>query len=104
MLLPSITQFSIIGASVRYAQYARTMGIASANDSDETANQKLIDELLALNSELKVPSLAEFGIDKQHYFDLIPLMADQAIASGSPANNPRLPTRDEIIDLYQQLW
>jgi alcohol dehydrogenase len=28
-------------------------------------------------------------------------MADDAIASGSPANNPRLATKDEIIALYQ---
>jgi alcohol dehydrogenase class IV len=104
MLLPSVTQFSLTGASARYAQCARTMAVASISDNDEIANKKLVDELLALNSELDVPSLAEFGIDKQHYFDLIPLMADQAIASGSPANNPRVPTREEIISLYQQLW
>jgi alcohol dehydrogenase class IV len=27
-------------------------------------------------------------------------MADAAIDSGSPGNNPRKPTRQEIIDLY----
>jgi hypothetical protein len=31
-------------------------------------------------------------------------MAAQAIASGSPANNPRGPSQDEIIALYQRVY
>jgi alcohol dehydrogenase class IV len=32
------------------------------------------------------------------------LMAEQALASGSPNNNPRVPTAQEIIALYRQVW
>jgi hypothetical protein len=32
------------------------------------------------------------------------LMAGQALASGSPANNPRVPTVAEIIGLYREVW
>ena len=31
-------------------------------------------------------------------------MAEQALASGSPANNPRVPGKDEIITLYREVW
>jgi hypothetical protein len=31
-------------------------------------------------------------------------MASQALASGSPANNPRIPTSDEIIGLYRRVY
>jgi alcohol dehydrogenase class IV len=31
-------------------------------------------------------------------------MAEQALASGSPANNPRAPNAEEIIELYKKLW
>ena len=31
-------------------------------------------------------------------------MARQALASGSPGNNPRVPTEAEIIDLYETVW
>jgi alcohol dehydrogenase class IV len=31
-------------------------------------------------------------------------MADQALASGSPANNPREPTKEEIMALYREAW
>jgi len=32
------------------------------------------------------------------------LMAEQALASGSPGNNPRIPTQDEIVTLYERAW
>jgi alcohol dehydrogenase class IV len=31
-------------------------------------------------------------------------MAQQALASGSPANNPRVPDAAEIEALYSQAW
>jgi alcohol dehydrogenase class IV len=32
------------------------------------------------------------------------LMAEQALASGSPGNNPRVPTAAEIVGLYREVW
>ena len=100
----SVTAWSIPAAPERYADCARAMGIATLQDSDEAANLKLLDELHALNDELKVPSPAQFGIDRQEFFDLLPVMAEQALASGSPGNNPRVPDSAEITALYKQLW
>ena len=31
-------------------------------------------------------------------------MAEQALASGSPNNNPRVPSKAEIIALYHEAW
>jgi len=31
-------------------------------------------------------------------------MADDALASGSPANNPRVPDRDQVLALYAQIF
>ncbi|UTW13157.1 iron-containing alcohol dehydrogenase [Marinobacterium rhizophilum] len=104
MLLPSVTAFSIPAAPGRYADCARAMGVAREQDSDEQANHKLLQELIALNAELKVPTPAQFGIERQAFFDLLPTMAEQALASGSPNNNPRVPSADDVIEIYQQLW
>lgn len=104
MLLPAVTQFSIPSAQARYADCARAMQVAKASDSDAIANTKLMDELIALNAELKVPTPAEFGIDKQRFDEVLSTMAEQALASGSPGNNPRVPSADEIVTLYQKLW
>jgi alcohol dehydrogenase class IV len=104
MLLPSVTEFSIPHAIVRYADCARAMGIASELDSNDQANQKLLIELRALNDELQVPTLAEFGADRALFMELLPTMAKQALASGSPANNPIEPSDDEIMSIYRSLW
>ncbi|NYT66829.1 iron-containing alcohol dehydrogenase [Alcaligenaceae bacterium] len=104
MLLPAVTAFSIQAAPERYANCARFMGVASAADSDDVANQKLLAELRQLNIDLDVPTPKSYGIDKDKYFSLLPTMATQAKASGSPGNNPRVPTEDEMISLYQEIW
>lgn len=104
MLLPCVTQFSIPAAAQRYAQCARAMGVALADDSDDLANQKLMAELIALNEELQVPTPEQFGIDRQTFMDLLPQMAEQALASGSPGNNPRVPDTEELMTLYRELW
>ncbi|MED6325262.1 MAG: iron-containing alcohol dehydrogenase, partial [Pseudomonadota bacterium] len=104
MLLPAVTAFSIPSASVRYAQCARAMGVATQSDSDEVANQKLINELKALNADLQVPTPADFGIDKEAFLEQAFTMAEQALASGSPANNPKVPTIDEMVSLYHSVY
>ncbi len=104
MLLPSVTAFSISAAPARYADCARAMGAATQLDNNDEANQKLLIELCALNDELAVPSPQEFGIKRDEFFEVCQTMAEQALASGSPANNPIEPSIDEIITIYQGLW
>ncbi len=104
MLLPMVTEYSIPAAPERYADCARAMGVANEGDSDQTANSKLMAELYAINKELQVPTLEQFGIDRDHFFNNLQVMAEQALASGSPGNNPRVPSADEIIEIYRKLW
>lgn len=104
MLLPSVTEYSIPAAAVRYADCARAIGVANQADSTEEANRKLLDELRALNDELEVPTPELFGIDRNEFFELMPTMAEQALQSGSPGNNPRVPSAEDIIGIYRQLW
>ena len=104
MLLPSVTAFSIPSAPERYADCARAIGVASTADSTEQANQKLLTALNIFNRELQVPTLAEFGADKARFDSLVQTMAEQALASGSPNNNPRIPSIAQMIGIYQQLW
>ena len=104
MLLPAVTEYSIPAAEQRYADAARVMGIAQASDTNIKANQKLMDELFAINRELEVPTPVEFGISRTRFFENLNMKAQQALASGSPANNPRVPDADSIIEIYKQLW
>ncbi|OZG70393.1 alcohol dehydrogenase [Hahella sp. CCB-MM4] len=104
MLLPHITAYSIPAETAKYADCARAMGLVGRERSDSDAVKLLLLELQELNHELSVPSLERFGISKAMYFDNLELMAEQAIASGSPANNPRVPSKEDIIELYKKVW
>ena len=104
MLLPEITAFSAPAALDRYADCARAMGVAEEGEGSQSAVARLLDELRRLNDDLKVPSPKAYGIDRSRYDELLPVMASQAIASGSPANNPRVPSNEEIIELYRRVY
>jgi len=104
MLLPAVTAFSASAAAERYADCARAMGIAGADDAPEVAVNKLIEGLFRRNEELQVPSPKKFGISEERYREVIPTMAAQALASGSPQNNPRVPSASEIEQIYREVW
>jgi alcohol dehydrogenase class IV len=104
MLLPAVTAFSVRSAPDRYAACARAMGLATRNDPDVRAAQTLVAALYERNRELQIPSPREYGIAERDYMQAIPQMVEQALASGSPHNNPRIPTPDEIAALYREVW
>jgi alcohol dehydrogenase class IV len=104
MLLPAVTAWSAPAALGRYADCARAMGVADEREGDQAAVARLLDELAALNRELEVPGPAAWGIAQDRWDELVPTMCAQAAASGSPANNPRVPQAEEMAALYAQVW
>ncbi len=104
MLLPEITAFSAPAALDRYADCARAMWVADKEEGSQAAVARLLDELRRLNRDLGVPSPRDYGIDAARYEELLPTMAHQALASGSPANNPRVPSAEEIVELYRRVY
>ena len=43
-------------------------------------------------------------IPEERYASLLDKMAADALASGSPANNPRVPAMEEIVALYRKAY
>lgn len=109
MLLPAVTAWSAPGAPVRYATLARAMNFAgdekaTEKEGDQMAVARLIAELEQLNADLSVPTPAAYGIAPDRWEALLPTMAEQALASGSPGNNPVVPDTDAIVRIYRQAW
>ena len=104
MLLPTVTEFSIPAAPERYSKCAKAIGVANFDDSIEESNKKLLNELKQLNLDLEVPTLKQFGVNKETFFQSIDTMATQAIGSGSPNNNPIVPSHNELVSLYKKIW
>jgi len=104
MLLPAVTEFSLRGAPDRYAECSRAMGYASVEDDVDVAGSKLVAGLRSLCEDLRVPTPAQHGIAREKFDGLLETMAEQALASGSPGNNPIVPSSDEIKALYRQIY
>ena len=105
VLLPTVTRFSWRGAVERYAEVARVIGVATANLSDEAACDALLDTLDRLNRELQVPRLRDCcGGDFEKFQSVLSKMASDALDSGSPQNNPIVPSLNQIIELYEAAW
>ena len=104
LLLPTVTRFSVAGAPERYATIAREMDLAGAEDSDEVACERLVEELETLNADLGIPSLSEADVDREHFERVVQDMAQAALDSGSPGFNPQPATKEEIVELYRQAY
>lgn len=105
VLLPTVTQFSWRASVERYAKIARLLGCCPFQTPDEHAAESLVEGLQQLNSELNVPRLRFCrGVDEARFRMSLTKMAADALASGSPQNNPRVPTAEEIVALYEAAW
>jgi alcohol dehydrogenase len=105
MLLPAVTRFSVSGAVARYATVARTLGWSHLGESDEAAAAALVAGLESLNARLRIPTLrAHPKMEENRFRASLAKMAADALASGSPQNNPVVPTLEQIVELYQRAW
>lgn len=104
MLLPAVTRFSVDAAVERYADCARAMRVVTDATDDRSAAHALVDELTRLCADVEVPTPESHGIDETRWEERLPVMAEQALASGSPANNPRVPDAREIVALYREIY
>ena len=103
ILLPIVTEYSIAGALPRYAAIARAMGFSNAYSDDDLA-MMLVDRLRELNERLSIPNPRIWGVDKKTYMDQIDDMVEDAIATGTIDDNPRVFTHDEIARIYQLVY
>ena len=104
MLLKECLSFAVSGAYEKFANLGRETGVASDSDSDETAAEKFIDLLQNICDVCEIPTLEQYGIDRDEYYSKISKMATDAVASGSPANTVKEVTVDDCIEIYKKLY
>jgi len=104
MLLKECLSFAVSGAYEKFANLGRETGAASDSDSDETAAEKFIDSLQDICDVCEIPTLEQYGIDRDEYYSKISKMATDAVASGSPANTVKEVTVDDCIEIYKKLY
>lgn len=104
MLLKVCLTFALDGTYERFADLGRAIGATTEEDDDETAAKAFLDAIIQLCETLEVPTLAEYGVDKEAFFEVMDKMAEDAIASGSPGNTRKTTTKEDVLRMYKELW
>ena len=104
VLLLDVMEYSVVGAPDRFADIARAMGEPIDGLSPMCQADAAINSVERLVNDLHMPRLGEIGIDQPKFEAVVDQMALDALASGSPGNNPRQPTKEEIVALYHRCF
>ena len=103
-LLATVVEFSILGNPRRYAHIAQAMGENTHGLSLMDAAYLAAKAVKRLVESLKIPSLKGLGVDEEKFNKVVEQMAKDALASGSPNNNPRKASLEEIGELYRKAY
>ncbi|WP_346208250.1 iron-containing alcohol dehydrogenase [Caldifermentibacillus hisashii] len=104
MLLPAVLAFSKSNCIDRLADLGRYFVREAETLSNEEAAEIAVTSVKKLCLDLSIPNLKGWGIERQQFENAINKMAEDALASGSPQNNPRIPSKDEIKELYRTCY
>ncbi len=99
VLLPYVVEYNIIGNPEKFAMIAQVMGYEIEGLPLRDAAQLTVEAIHQLNADVGIPnSLAALNIQA----DKIPEMAKIALTVTRPVeNNPRKPTLDDVIAVYE---
>lgn len=116
MLLPHIIEFNsdinkhsksrkeYLPAVKRYSTVAQILGLSSYNKIMTV--RSLVNWVQFMLKEMDIPlSVSQMGtISEDEYFKAIDRMADAALEDACTATNPRVPTKNDVIKIYKNLW
>ena len=103
MLLEECMNYVVDGAYDRFADIARYLSLTDDKD-DVKAAKIFLNALSELLRNLNVPTMSQYGIDKEEYFASIDKMAHDAFASGSPSNTIKEIKVDDMVELYKKIY
>ncbi|OAS83066.1 MULTISPECIES: iron-containing alcohol dehydrogenase [Metabacillus] len=104
MLLPAVLEFSKEACINRLADLGRIFKPNSINLTNEEAAEIAVTSVKNLCLQLNIPNLKGWGIERGAFESVVGKMAVDALDSGSPANNPRVPTQVELEELYHNCF
>ena len=88
----------------KYCNIARILGVSNLNEV--TTIRAIVSYLQFMMQEMNMPLKVSqiIGIDEKTYMSAIEDMAEAALKDACTATNPRVPTKEEVIDLYKKIW
>jgi len=102
ILLPYVIEYNLIGNMEKFATLAATMGKKTDDMTTREAAERCVEALFELNGDVGIPgTLQDIDIPVEQ----LPEMAKIALTVTRPVeNNPRKPTLEEVINIYQMAY
>lgn len=104
MLLPAVLEYSKDACVDRLADLGNFFNKEGELLSQEELADLAIASIKEMCKKMDIGNLKQWGIEEDAFYAAIPKMAVDAIASGSPGNNPKVPTKEELIELYKIVY
>lgn len=104
MLIKECLSYVLDGAYERFAEIGRAIKAADNNKSDKEAAEAFLEKLTSLCNRCEIPTLKEYGINKEDFDKVVDKMAEDAMDSGSPSNTRKNITKQDLLNIYNKLW
>ena len=104
MLIKECLSYVLDGSYERFGEIGRAIGAADESKSDKEASEAFLDKLSELCKVCEIPTLKEYGIDKDEFNKFVDKMAQDAMNSGSPSNTIKEVLKDDLLKIYERLW
>ena len=100
IILPTVMEYNASETKEKYREIARAMGVKGVDEmSVEEYRKAAIDAVKQLSKDINIPSNLKDIVKKED----IPFLAQSAMDDACRPGNPKDPTLDDIIKLYESL-
>jgi len=104
MLIKECLSYVLDGSYERFAQIGRAINAADDKKSDKEAAEAFLEKLTMICKICEIPTLKEYGINKEDFDVVVDKMAQDAMNSGSPSNTIKDVTKQDLLAIYNKLW
>lgn len=104
MLLEKCLSYVLDGAYERFGRLGREIGVADSGTGDREASDGFLMAVVDICRTCEIPTLREYGIEKESYTKVIDKMSEDAMASGSPSNTRKEISVEDVRAIYSGLY
>ncbi len=104
MLITECLSYVADGCYGRFADMARAIGAATEETEEKEACEAFFKALKKLCIQCEIPTLKDYGIQKEEFETVSEKMAEDAMASGSPSNTRKEISKEDLLKIYSRLF
>lgn len=104
MLIKECLSYVLHGSYERFGAIGRAIDAVDNSQSNKEAAERFLEKLTILCKTCEIPTLKEYGINKEDFDKVVNKMAKDAIDSGSPSNTIKDVTIHDLLNIYNKLW